>query len=193
MPDSYTTTEDPQEPSQTARTTLTSQSGGKVLAARPLAALPGSQDNFSILHHLPNFFVLATSYPGYQPMSARASNGASQEEKVDGEVRPVMQTLAVAQNIPASSETLLNTDSDVERLSNGQSWQVFSHEISVKMGFPGDEVPPRLKMTTSYLQKSIKAVKLTLVTAHVPAWLETIIVIMGLMASFAAHAINMFN
>src|SRR6266487_851319 len=193
MPDSYTTTEDPQEPSQTARTTLTSQSGGKVLAARPLAALPGSQDNFSILHHLPNFFVLATSYPGYQPMSARASNGASQEEKVDGEVRPVMQTLAVAQNIPASSETLLNTDADVALLSNGQSWQVFSHEISVKMRFPGAEVPPRLKMTTSYLQKSIKAVKLTLVTAHVPAWLETIIVIMGLMASFAAHAINMFN
>ncbi len=35
--------------------------------------------------------------------------------------------------------------------------------------------------------------KTTLVAVHVPAWLETIIVIVGLTLSFAAHAYNMFN
>jgi hypothetical protein len=126
-------------------------------------------------------------------MSAHANNSASQANKVDSDVKSAMQTLAIAQDVPTRSETLLNIDADVAHLSNGQSWQVFSHEIGVKIGFPDDEVPSNLKMTTSHFQKSIKAIKLTLWTAHVPAWLEVIIVSMGLMASFAAHAINMFN
>jgi 4-amino-4-deoxy-L-arabinose transferase-like glycosyltransferase len=196
MPASYTTTEDPQEPSQTALTTLPAQPGGNVSAASApgsLGALLGTQANFSILNHYPNFFVIATSYPGHQPMSAHSSNGTSQEEKDDEEVQSVMETLTVAQNISARSETLLNTDADFAFLSNGQPWHVFSHQISVKIGFPDDEVPPRLQTTTSSFQKSIKAVLLTLVSAHVPAWLETFIVIMGIMASLAAHAINMFN
>lgn len=210
MPASYMPTEDPQEPSQTVYPALPFQNGGEVPAIQdpvPVATLLGDQDNLSILHRHPNFFVLASDHEATAP---RPSNGASQKEARNGEVKSEAQASAVALNVPARSETLFNTligwlclprgDSETllkidtlgEPASNGQSWQVFSHEISVKTGFPGDEVPPSLKMTTSYFQKSIKAVKLTLVTARVPAWLEIIIVMMGLTASFAAHAINMF-
>src|SRR5712691_3937046 len=142
MPVSCMPTEDPQEPSQTAYPALPVQTGGDVAVAPApgaLAVLLDTQD-LSILHRHPNFFVLATSYPGHQPMPAGASNGASQDEKIDGQVKSAMQTLALALNVPTRSKTLfntllrrlhplrghsealLNTDAAVALLSNAQSW-----------------------------------------------------------------------
>jgi 4-amino-4-deoxy-L-arabinose transferase-like glycosyltransferase len=40
---------------------------------------------------------------------------------------------------------------------------------------------------------ALATVKMNLVAVHVPTWLETLIVIVGLTLSFAAHAYNMFN
>jgi transposase/4-amino-4-deoxy-L-arabinose transferase-like glycosyltransferase len=177
----------------------------------PDAALLDDQDNLNILRRLPNFFVLATPNPDDQAMTPRASNGASKKEERNGAVKLEKQTSAVALNVPAHPETLftsflgrlrlphghpetlLKVDTVGKSTSDGRSWRVFSHEISVKMGLPSDAAPPRLKMTTSNFQRSIKAVKVALVTARVPTWLESIIVMIGLLASFAAHAINMFN
>lgn len=176
-----------------------------------IAALLGDHDNFNILRRHPNFFVLATPNPDDQAMAPRASNGASKKEEHNGAVKPEMQNSAVALNVPAHPETLftsflgrlrlphghpetlLKVDTVDKSTSDGKSWRVFSHEISVKMVFPSDEAPPRLKMTTSYFQRSIKAVKAALVAARIPTWLESIFVMIGLLASFAAHAINMFN
>jgi len=59
-------------------------------------------------------------------------------------------------------------------------------------GAPQEEESNR--KVKSEMQTSVLAtVKMTLVAVHVPAWLEAIIVIVGLTLSFAAHAYNMFN
>ena len=201
MPTSCTLAEDTQEPSQTARPDLPVGDGPATPDPVTIAALPAlldAQDNLSILHRHPNFFVLATSYLDYQSMAPRASNGASQEEGRHGEVKAEMQTLAVAVTVPARTETLLNMDTVGKPSSNGQSWHVFSHNVTVRTGLPGDEsytagAPAHMKMAITYYQKSIKTVKAILVAARAPAWLETIIVMIGLITSFSAHAINMFN
>ena len=214
MPVSNMPTEDPQEPSQAARPALPVQPVGAVpptpdpARRAALQALLGVRDSLSILHRRPNFFVLAPSNLDHQPIPPRASNGTSQEEERNGEVQSVMQTLTVALNVPVRSETLFNTGlgrfrpgrSHPETLLNSDapSWQIFSHKISVKMGLPSREsyaagTPPGLKLTLPSSQKLFKTVAATLITAHVSAWLETIIIIVGLTVSFAAHAYNMFN
>src|SRR5438270_1634231 len=59
-------------------------------------------------------------------------------------------------------------------------------------GAPQEEESNR--KVKSEMQTSVLAtVKMTLVAVHVPVWLETIIVIVGLTLSFTAHAYNMFN
>ena len=200
----YTPTEDLQEPPQTPCPALAVQSPGDIPATPDpvaLAVLPvllDAQDHLSVLDRYPNFFVLATSYAGLQPMTPGASNGASQQEERNGKVASELRTLAVARNAPARSENLLNSDTVGKASSNGHSWQVFSCQISVKTGLPSDEVwvaepSPRLTLTTPYFQKGIKTVKTILAAARIPAWLEIILVMIGLMASLAAHVINMFN
>ena len=159
-----TPTEDPQELSQSASPALLVQpirDLPSTLASLP--ALLDAQDNLSILHRLPNFFVLAISNPDRQPMPSRANNAASQEEERNGEVKLEMQTLAVALNVPARSETLFKT---------------LLGCLCLRHGHP---------------ETLLKPVETTLAAAWIPAWLETIIVIIGLMAAFASHAINMFN
>ncbi len=200
MPASYTPTEGPQEPSQTTRPDLPVESVEGIPATpgpasvATLPALLDAQDNLSTLHRHPNFFVLATIFPD-QSIEPHASNGTSQEEKRNGEVKSEMQTLGVALNVPTRAETLfdtlfgrlhlrrghfdetlLKTDAAGVLPSNAQPGHVFPHQISVKEGFPS----------------SIKTPGATLIVHRVPAWLETIIVIIGLMTTFAAHAINMF-
>src|SRR5437588_2038757 len=91
MPVSYTQIEDPQEPSQTVYPALPMQSVGAVSTIpTPLEV----QDNLSILHRHPNFFVLVTSDPDDQPMSPHVCNDAPQEEERNGEVKSEIQPLA---------------------------------------------------------------------------------------------------
>lgn len=77
--------------------------------------------------------------------------------------------------------------------STGQLWHIFTHEIGVKVTLPGNGIPPGLRITPFYVQRSIKELKMFLATARVAAWLEIMLVTTGLLASFAAHAVNMFN
>lgn len=115
MPVSYTPIEDPQEPSQTVYPALPMQSvediltipASVALADRP--ALLEAQDNLSILHRHPNFFVLVTSDPDDQPMSPPASIDAPREEERNGVVKAEIQPLAVTLNAPVRAETLLKT------------------------------------------------------------------------------------
>jgi len=56
-----------------------------------------------------------------------------------------------------------------------------------------NEEEPNREVKSEMQTSALAAVKETLVAAHVLAWLEIITVIAGLMASFVAHSINMFN
>src|SRR6266851_3827425 len=112
MPDSYKSTEDPQEPSQPAGDVKTPPD------SVPVAALTGDQENTSILNGHQNFFVPALSDPDHQTMTLHASNGTSQQEEHNGEVK---------------------SDGADDSPTNTQTWHVFSHEIRVKTGLPGTE------------------------------------------------------
>ena len=59
-------------------------------------------------------------------------------------------------------------------------------------GAPQEEESNR-EVKSEMQTSALATVKTTLVAVHVPAWLETIIVIVGLTLSFATHAYNMFN
>ncbi|MFL5624317.1 MAG: ArnT family glycosyltransferase [Ktedonobacteraceae bacterium] len=172
MPVFYTPIEDPQEPSQTVYPALPMQSVWDVstiptpvaLADRP--ALLEAQDNLSILHRQPNFFVLVTPDPDDQPMSSHASNDATQERVF----------------------AHLNTRSAAMRLVVVEQPRPGDDEGSLDHHPPLDHVPNSQK----YEPHSLKTINATLVAARIPTWLETIIVIIGLTVSFASHAINMF-
>src|SRR6266702_4836110 len=121
MPDSYKSTEDPQEPSQTVCPALPIQPAGDVQAlpdSVPVAALTGDQENLSILNGHQNFFVPALSDADHQAMTLHASNGTFQQTEQDGAVK---------------------SDGADDSPTNTQTWQVFSHAIRVQPGFPGIE------------------------------------------------------
>jgi 4-amino-4-deoxy-L-arabinose transferase-like glycosyltransferase len=168
MPVSYTAPEDPQAPSQTASPDLPAEAVGDVPATLdfvPPATIPmllDIQDRLSILHRYPNFFVLATSSPDHQATPPCASDAASREEEQNG---------------------------------NGE----VKAEMQTLAGVPN--VPARAKtlfgtllgrLRYDQLERPGKVGEMPLVAIYIPAWLETIIVTIVVMASFAAHAINMF-
>src|SRR5437588_12675380 len=167
MPVSYTQIEDPQEPSQTVYPALPMQSAGD---GSTIPTLLEVQDNLSILHRHPNFFVLVTSDPDDQSMSPHVCNDTPQEAERNGEVKSEIQPLAVALNVPVRAEILLKTDPAGEPSSNARLWHAFSHKIAVKTGFPGGELsnagsPVHIK------QKIIKTIYAPHVAANVPIWL----------------------
>jgi len=122
MPDSYNNSmEDPQEPSQPVSPALPVQPPGDVQAppdSVPVAALQDNQDKLSIINGHQNFLVPATSDPDQQTVTLHASNGTFQKEEHNGEVKS-----DVTDDTPNTTQT----------------WHIFSHEISVKTGFPGRE------------------------------------------------------
>src|SRR6266496_6739357 len=117
MPDSFESTEDLQEPSQPVCPALPVQPPDVQAPpdSVPVAVLQDDQENLSILNGHQNFFVPATSDPDQQVMTLHASNGTFQKEEHNGAVKSEV----------ADDST-----------NNAQTWYVFSHEISVKTGFP---------------------------------------------------------
>src|SRR6266568_2943194 len=121
MPASYMPTEDPQEPSQIVCPGPPVQPPGDIPASPDpvhVATLLGDQDNLSILNGHSNFFVPSSSDLDQQPMTTQSSNGTLHKEERNGEGK---------------------SDVADEFANNTQSWQVFSHTISVKTGFPDSE------------------------------------------------------
>src|SRR6266480_7115348 len=119
MPDFYKSTEDPQEPSQPVCSALPVQPAGNVQAPPDsvlVEALPGDQQNLSILNGHQIFFEPVTSDPDQQAKTLHARNGTFQKEEHNGEVK---------------------SDVADDSTSTTLTWHVFSHEIHVKTGFPG--------------------------------------------------------
>src|SRR6266496_4378014 len=109
-------TEDPQEPAQTV---CPVQPPGHVPSSPdsvPVEELIGDQD--ILLNGHSNLFVPATADLDQQVITLHASNGTFQQEEHNGEA---------------------NSDGVYDFPNHTQSWQVFSHTISVKTGFPDSE------------------------------------------------------
>lgn len=83
--------------------------------------------------------------------------------------------------------------SHVEPTSNSQTWHIFTHEIDVKAAFPENRIPRGLKIIPFYIQRRTKILRTILEITWVANWLEVTLVITGLLVSFVAHAVNMFN
>src|SRR6266496_1991774 len=116
MTASYMSTEDPKEPAQTVRLV---QLPGQVPSSPdsvPVEELIGDQE--TLLNGHSNLFVPATADPDQQVITLHTSNGTFQQVEHNGEA---------------------NSDGADESANHTQSWQVFSHAISVKTGFPGSE------------------------------------------------------
>src|SRR6266581_418543 len=119
MSASYMPTEDPQEPSQTVCPGPPVQPPGDIPSPPDpvdVATLQSDQDN--LLNGHSNLFVPANADPDQQVITLHASNGTFQQEEHNGEVKSA-----------AADDSSNNT----------QTWQMFSHEIRVKMGFPDSE------------------------------------------------------
>src|SRR6266702_1125118 len=119
MSASYMPTEDPQEPSQTVCTGPPVQPPGDIPSPPDpvdVATLQSDQDN--LLNGHSNLFVPANADPDQQVITLHASNGTFQKEEHNGKGK---------------------SDVADEFANNTQSWQVFSHTISVKTGFPDSE------------------------------------------------------
>src|SRR6266700_2480720 len=119
MSASYMPTEDPQEPSQTVCPGPPVQPPGDIPSPPDpvdVATLQGDQDN--LLNGHSNLFVPAIADPDQQVITLYASNGTFQKEEHNGKGK---------------------SDVADEFANNTQSWQVFSHTISVKTGFPDSE------------------------------------------------------
>src|SRR6266567_2251619 len=119
MSASYMPTEDPQEPSQTVCPGPPVQPPGDIPSPPDpvdVATLQGDQDN--LLNGHTNLFVPAIADPDQQVITLYASNGTFQKEEHNGKGK---------------------SDVADEFANNTQSWQVFSHTISVKTGFPDSE------------------------------------------------------
>src|SRR5437660_5328762 len=117
MPASYMPTEDPQEPSQIVCPGPPVQPPGDIPASPDpvhVATLLGDQDN--LLNGHSNLFEPAIA--DQQVITLHASNGTFQKEEHNGKGK---------------------SDVADESANNTQSWQVFSHTISVKTGFPDSE------------------------------------------------------
>src|SRR6266496_120672 len=116
MTASYMSTEDPKEPAQTVRLV---QLPGQVPSSPdsvPVEELIGDQE--TLLNGHSNLFVPATADPDQQVITLHTSNGTFQQVEHNGEA---------------------NSDGADESANHTQSWQVFSHAISVKTGFPDSE------------------------------------------------------
>ncbi len=119
MSASYMPTEDPQEPSQTVCPGPPVQPPGDIPSPPDpvdVATLQSDQDN--LLNGHSNLFVPANADPDQQVITLHASNGTFQKEEHNGKGK---------------------SDVADESANNTQSWQVFSHTISVKTGFPDSE------------------------------------------------------
>src|SRR6266581_4436935 len=119
MSASYMPTEDPQEPSQTVCPGPPVQPPGDIPSPPDpvdVATLQSDQDN--LLNGHSNLFVPANADPDQQVITLHASNGTFQKEEHNGKGK---------------------SDVADEFANNTQSWQVFSHTISVKTGFPDSE------------------------------------------------------
>src|SRR6266496_3982228 len=116
MTASYMSTEGPKEPAQTV---CPVQPPGHVASTPdsvPVEELIGDRD--TLLNGHSNLFVPATADPDQQVITLHTSNGTFQQVEHNGEA---------------------NSDGADESANHTQSWQVFSHTISVKTGFPDSE------------------------------------------------------
>src|SRR6266516_4586685 len=143
MTASYMSTEDPKEPAQTV---CPVQPPGHVPSSPdsvPVEELIGDQD--ILLNGHSNLFVPATADLDQQVITLHASNGTFQQEEHNGEA---------------------NSDGVYDFPNNTQSWQVFSHTISVKTGFPDSESGSQLN--GYHDEVSVDALELEEVTLKLP-------------------------
>jgi Dolichyl-phosphate-mannose-protein mannosyltransferase len=175
MPDSYIPAEDAQEASQVAYSALPGRDVPATQGSGSLAdfsSLFDNEDKLSIKHLYPNFFVVAPPHSGDQPAPSHAVGVISQEEEHNGEIKTATQALLT---IPDAlvSESPLDTDAIT----------IISTATGVR----------QKKAAVTYFQNSLQTLKTIFVDAHLPVWLETILVTIGLLATLATHAFNMFN
>lgn len=147
----------------------------QVWSNNPRESLNGL-NSVSIRHHLPNFFVLA---PGQRSIRRHASNGVAGGGKHDREGKAKAQALAVAPKLPVSVGTRFNT------LAGRLPTNWLTTNLASAIDTLANALPGRLILRRRH--------PATVGAIRIPAWLETVAVIMGLTAAFAAHAINIFN
>jgi 4-amino-4-deoxy-L-arabinose transferase-like glycosyltransferase len=173
MPDSYTPTEDSQEPLQVASSVLPDREVSATQSLGSLAdfsSLFDVEDKLSLKHLYPNFFVVAPPHPGEQhPIS-----DAAQEEEHQEERKTATQALLTIPETPLP-EFFFDTD-----------------PVTVTI-IPTTPVTIQKKVIVASIQNRLQGIKAIFVRARLAFWLETTLVTIGLLAALATHAINMFN
>jgi 4-amino-4-deoxy-L-arabinose transferase-like glycosyltransferase len=141
-----------------------------------LVALPKDLDphgNFGIQQRYSNFFLLGSSSHS-QVATVQWGVKTSLGEGIRAEG---MQVVVTALDILDRSETPLKT----------HARPAFSGENNRRQYSP----EPRTS-TAVLLATGLKTVETPLVHAYIPGWLRVVIILLGLVATFAFHAINMF-
>lgn len=141
-----------------------------------LVALPKDLDphgNFGIQQRYPNFFLLGSSSHA-QVASAQRREKTSQGDGNDGDE---MQVVVTALDILARSGTPLTTHTEPAPPGKDSKKQI----------------PPEPRTSTAMLLATgLQTVDTPQVNAYIPGWLRVIVIFLGLVATFASHAINIF-
>ena len=125
------------------------------------------ENGTQILHRRPNFFVFTTSHSDHQPQSLFP--------------RPTGRVSVLGK---VALHPMLQITSRLRKLEQRKAKEkTHSQELSVSTAQP-------IEATTRDLQQA-SLVKTSVFS--LPTWLEVVLVIVGLVVSFAAHAYNMFN
>jgi hypothetical protein len=153
-----------------------------------LVTLPKEMDpdgHFGVQHPHPNFFLLASSSRTQAP-SAEECEIIPRGNGHDGEEEKEMQVLVTALDILARSGTSLKTNEE----ATGPVRLGSAGEDNRKQDSPGGV---SRTSTGILLQTGIKTPEAPLPNTRIPGWLRMIIITLGLAATTASHAINMFN
>ncbi len=126
-----------------------------------------SENGARVLYRLPNFFVLTTSHPDYQREPPRTRH------PVRVPVLPKKPRRMLRQMV----DKLQQQETPIVEVKE------YPQEVSL-LAIRSVETAAKVALPATLAKTSVFSV---------PIWLETLIVLVGLMVSFVAHAYNMFN